>query len=281
MISIIIPTYRDWLRLQVCLEALNNQSYSNSDFEVIVVNNDPSDPIPKSFQVYDNVRIISEVKPGSYAARNAALKIAEGEIIGFTDSDCIPDPYWIENAIKIFESNEEIDRIAGYIEIFRNSKKKVELYDVVYAFPQKIYSDSGFGVTGNMFSRKKVFSDIGFFDADVKSGGDSRWGWRAKEAGYNITYSDNVIVKHPARNSLKELRNKAKRVGKGMRNFKANKSLNKFKFFKYMLITSMPSKRRYNEIRNRLSNDSFISVLYVVVLSGYLDFIKNYEIFRK
>ncbi|MEO6220889.1 MAG: glycosyltransferase family A protein, partial [Ginsengibacter sp.] len=90
-VSIIIPTYNDWGRLLICLKALNKQSYSTKNFEIIVVNNNKFDNIPDRYEIPENCKIIPEVQVGSYAARNSALEIIKGEIIGFTDSDCVPN----------------------------------------------------------------------------------------------------------------------------------------------------------------------------------------------
>jgi len=43
--------------------------------------------------------------PGSYAARNKGLSLAKGDVLAFTDSDCIPALDWIERAWLIFQGN--------------------------------------------------------------------------------------------------------------------------------------------------------------------------------
>jgi glycosyltransferase involved in cell wall biosynthesis len=138
-VTIIIPTYRDWERLAKCIRALAHQSYDKNQFEVIIVNNDPKDTPPPYMEIPSNVVITSEGKPGSYAARNAALEIAKGDIIGFTDSDCIPDEDWIQNAIAHFAKNPDCDRIAGNVFVFPKTRKAsaAEQYDRLNAFKQK------------------------------------------------------------------------------------------------------------------------------------------------
>src|SRR5690606_18431287 len=116
-VSIIIPTYKDWQRLSLCLEALSKQTFPAENFEVIVVNNDPDDVVPTFISLPETWQIVSERKSGSYAARNRGLLLAKGEILGFTDSDCLPDKDWIYNAVSIFEERK-CDRIAGDIQIF-------------------------------------------------------------------------------------------------------------------------------------------------------------------
>jgi len=212
IVSIIIPTYKDWTRLSLCLAALKQQTYK--DFEVIVVNNDEDSNVPIDVSSFSNLKLLHETTPGSYAARNTGLRNAKGHILGFTDSDCIPEPNWIENAVKFFESNPQISRIAGHIELFYSSKSLnlAELYESVYAFRQDINATMGISVTGNMFSLRTVFDNVGDFNSDFLSGGDNEWSLRANGKGYLISYVKDVVIKHPARNSLDELKGKAIRV---------------------------------------------------------------------
>src|SRR5690554_5645873 len=117
IITVIIPTYHDWDRLQLCLNALQNQSLPNNGIEIIVVNNNPYDLVPDTLYIPSNVKIINEGKPGSYAARNKAVRESQGIFLAFTDSDCIPDKNWLFNALQIFE-NKNISRIGGKVSIF-------------------------------------------------------------------------------------------------------------------------------------------------------------------
>lgn len=237
LVSIIIPTYNDWKRLSLCLNALENQSFPKNDFEIIVVNNNPSDSMPEGYTIPSNCTLMTEARPGSYASRNAAVKVAGGKIIGFTDSDCIPDKDWIANAIAYFQKNISVMRIGGKVELFylSGSPNKVEIYDSIYAFNQTGYvKKHGTAVTANMFTYKNVFDKIGLFNEKLLSGGDFHWGTIAFSKGLKIDYVENVVVKHPARHQLSDLIRKEKRVGGGQAGFIAResklKALGKFLF---------------------------------------------------
>jgi cellulose synthase/poly-beta-1,6-N-acetylglucosamine synthase-like glycosyltransferase len=220
-VSIIIPTYSDWFRLSLCLRSLAEQTYPQGGFEVIVVNNKIDDIAPADFLLHENMMLLKEPKPGSYAARNAALAVAKGSIIGFTDSDCVIDKDWILNAVALFEKHNEVHRIGGHIRIFFKGPRptNIELHDKIFAFPQESCVKKGYAVTGNMFSRRYVFDKIGFFNEALLSGGDYQWGMLAERNGFNIVYVDDVVVNHPARDTLKELVKKEKRIGKGQAGF--------------------------------------------------------------
>ena len=216
LVTVIIPTYHDWPRLSACLDALKMQSYSASLIEIFVVNNDPQDT-PPPMELAENVTILAESKPGSYAARNLGLSRANGKLIFFTDSDCKPASDWIESAVNIFNASPEVKRIAGRVKVFsaHETFKLVELYDSVFAFQQADYVESGFAVTANLIARRECFELIGPFNSDLMSGGDVEWNLRATEEGLTMRYYDNVMVQHPARDTLKELLIKAKRVAGG------------------------------------------------------------------
>jgi GT2 family glycosyltransferase len=213
-VSVIVPVYNDWNHLPRCLEALKSQTYPTDHFEVIVVNNEAS-PEPKMEIDGERILVLHEPRAGSYHARNLGVQHARGEILAFTDADCIPENHWIEVAIRCFMEHAEICRVAGPVSIIidENRPSPVELYELLFAFPQEKYATRfGTAVTGNMFSLKKVFSDVGLFQGEAKSGEDVRWGKRAQQAGYQIYYDPQVKVAHPANKRWAEIAGRAKRI---------------------------------------------------------------------
>jgi glycosyltransferase involved in cell wall biosynthesis len=216
-VSVIIPTYKDWSRLKLCLEALSKQTYPKDQFEVIVVNNDPGDECPFVLPAA-NIKIIEEAKPGSYAARNAGIKIAKGEILAFTDSDCIPDKGWIENGVyALVPLLTRKSLLSGYINLFFSTPAKLtlaECYEKYFAFPhqrnEKRYLRSM--VTANAFIPAHTFAKLGFFNEGLMSGGDHEFGNRALQNNYKILFGKRVVVKHPARSSISDLLKKRRRV---------------------------------------------------------------------
>lgn len=277
-VSVIVPTYNAWARLRLCVDALAVQTYPHELFDVIIVNNNPDEGVPKDFCLPKNFKIINEKKPGSYAARNAALRIAKGEIIGFTDSDCIPDRAWIENAVTHFNNNRHCSRIAGHISIFFKGSKPtiVEQYNYIFSFPQESHASVGTGVTGNLFAYKNVFDAVGAFDETLLSLGDLQWGKRANKAGFQIHYVPGVIVKHPAR-TLKELITKEKRVGGGQGSMGERSKI-------HDLLSCLTDIRpRLGLIKNiyRAGNEvSIIGQLQIFLLRHYLIFVRAFEKFR-
>jgi cellulose synthase/poly-beta-1,6-N-acetylglucosamine synthase-like glycosyltransferase len=264
------------------LEALLTQSYPIDRFEIIVVNNNPSEDIPQGFLKPDNCSIITEGKKGSYAARNAALGIAKGEYIGFTDSDCIPDRNWIKNAINIFLKDRVVQRIGGCIRIYSrvpNFFNNVELYETVFAFQQDLYVRKyATCVTGNLFTKRSVFDAIGIFNSNLMSGGDFEWGHRASNVNLKIIYAADVIVNHPARYRFEDLAQKSKRVAGGHYNTH-EKRKGAVRFYLSLLKKLVPVG---SEIRLVAStrNISLKSKFIVFYVRYRLQFIYNYTLFK-
>jgi len=282
LVSVIIPTYNDWNRLSLCLNALSGQTFSKDGFEVIVVNNNPDDTTPSELAFNDNCKIITENKPGSYAARNAALKIAKGEIIGFTDSDCIPDKNWIKNAVEYLANNSTCSRIAGRIEMFFSSSNPgiAELYDKLYAFNQKRYVEgAGTSVTANTFTYKYVFDKVGYFNNDLMSGGDYSWGTLAQKYGYKIDYVENVVVNHPARETLKDLIKKEKRVG-GSQAIFLKKNTSTFDNITAFIKELRPRVRAVKLIFDNEKDLTFKHKLYISLFRHYLLITRAYAKLR-
>lgn len=278
-VSVIIPTYRDWDRLRLCIDALSGQSYPKESFEVIIVNNDTGDGVPAGFQLPAGFQIITEEKKGSYAARNAALKMARGEIYAFTDSDCIPDTNWIKNAVTYLKQHETCSRVGGPVSIFPSGPKATttDHYNSIFEFPQIIYTKySGTGVTANLFAYKKVFDAVGPFDEKLLSLGDLEWGKLANKAGFPIHYVENVVVKHPSR-SLAELITKVKRIGGAQAAFE-----NKSKFQSFLGCVGDVRPRLYiiKQIYRYGTHMSLFEKTKVLLLRHYLLYVRASEKFK-
>jgi glycosyltransferase involved in cell wall biosynthesis len=181
-VSVIVPVFNDAERLKVCLRALEDQTYLKQLYEVIVVDNGSEESVEPVVAEFGHARVSHEERSGSYAARNRGLALARGEIIAFTDADCIPAADWIEKGVANLLRLSHCGLIAGRVDVFPQDPHRptaVELYESRTALLQKEYvEDGGFGATANMFTRRAVFERVGLFDGGLKSGGDIEWSRR-------------------------------------------------------------------------------------------------------
>ena len=226
-ISVIIPIYNSELYLNNLLVSLSNQTLSKSKYEVILVDNNSTDNSPNIIKRYieqnlNNMYYYFYNKiQSSYAARNFGISVANGDILAFTDADCIPDKKWLEN-IWIFYNEQKENKnlvIGGNIEIIINDKKNIwELYDKIVHLNNQRHINKGVIATANLVVSKKAFLKVGKFQ-EVKSGGDTEWSKRAASLNFQIKYIDNIKVYHPSRKDFSEIKTKTYRIsyGKGQR----------------------------------------------------------------
>ena len=212
-VSVIIPVFNDCDRLAKCLKALYIQTYPYASYEIIVVDNNSTERIDSVCEQFPNVRYESEPKQSSYAARNKGLSIAKGDIIAFTDSDCIPDADWIAAGVRAL-SDTNAGLIAGHVQFFSENRQfsVAEYVDSRIHLQQSIYAQQGYGATANVFTWRWMFDKVGAFE-EVQSLGDRDFGLRVRAAGFSVVYSSSARVLHPAR-SLDALISKIRRTAK-------------------------------------------------------------------
>lgn len=213
LVSIIVPVYNGEHRLPTLLSALHAQTYPN--LEILIVDNNSTDNTAAIIQADTSVRYVWEgLQQGCSAARNAALQVAKGEILAFTDDDCIPDPEWVSEGVRSLGGDYHL--AGGEIQFFFSKKPGfAEWLDACQFLNQANYVSSKFAVTANLFVRRQVFEQIGSFDGTVVSGGDVVFCRRACAHGFDITYAGAARISHPTRQTLKSLRDKAWRTGYG------------------------------------------------------------------
>lgn len=255
-ISVIIPVYNDYKRLDLCLYSLVNQQ-GNISAEIIIVDNGSTnidDLVVEKYQNYSYVTFISELKPGSYSARNKGIKVANANIIAFTDGDCIPDKNWLSNSITML-NHEDIDLIAGNVTVFfetNNPPSWLENFERVLAFPQQENASIGRSVTANVIVKKHVIDSIGNFNDETFSGADYEFTSRAVKNGFNLVYGANCIVAHPARIKLSEMRQKLRRVVGGYYKLRhSDPAMAKQLHWKTILVDAVPPIYAYRVCQRR------------------------------
>ena len=221
LVSVIVPVFNDIDRLQHCLAALEQQTYPKSQYEVIVIDNGSTEGnVAEVVAGFGQAIATFEARSGSYAARNRGLELAKGDVIAFTDADCIPAADWLENGITVLLNTPNCGLVAGRIEIFFKNPSKltiVERYESVLAFQQQEHLEQyRYGSTANVFTFRQVIDRVGAFDATLKSNGDFEWGRRVAAHGYQQIYAETACVAHPARHSFAELYRRSIRLAGGI-----------------------------------------------------------------
>lgn len=283
-VSVIIPVYNDSDRLKLCLEALEKQDYPGNRFEIIVIDNASKEPVKPVTDQFERVILLHESQPGPDVARNTGLASAKGEILAFTDSDCIPYPDWLTRGVNKLLENPDAGLVGGRVDVFPQDENHLtwaEYYELAFAFPTKDNINSHhFMPTCNMFTTRKVFDQVGLFDPDLKTPGDEEWGQRVYSHNLPLIYDETVAIRHPARRSLKAISKKTKRITYRFVGLLRERSTGSIytnpRFLRRLFILPVP----YEWKRISRSKLSFTNKLKVVVVVTWVRTIRAYEMVK-
>jgi len=218
-VSVIVPVYNDAQRLRGCLAGLREQTYPCERYEVVVVDNASTEDLRPVVAAFPGFGFEREDCPGSYAARNKGIAASKGQILAFTDSDCLPEPGWIEAGVRALESRPGYGAVGGRIEMVARDPQRItpfDLHDLVWGMPQRVYVERfGLAATANLFTYRWVFDRVGPFDASFKSCGDCEWSFRREAAGIELAYAEEARICHPTRSSLREFVRRRRRIAGG------------------------------------------------------------------
>jgi glycosyltransferase involved in cell wall biosynthesis len=196
--SVIIPTYNAEKTLFSCLEALANQSVPKEDYEVIAIDDGSTDGTSKIAKRFD-VKYIFQANKGPATARNKGANSAGGDIILFTDSDCVPEHNWIQEMVGAFS---DLD-VAATKGAYKTRQKELparfaqaefeDRYDLLRKSPSIDMID-----TYSAAFRKEVFLNMGGFDESFPeaSNEDTDLSYRLAVAGYKLVFNTRAFVYH-------------------------------------------------------------------------------------
>lgn len=111
MISVIVATYNRREVLGRCLQALAEQDFPASEYEIIVVvdgSTDGTQEFLRTLEIAPTLRVIDQPNRGLAAARNAGLRAAAHAIVLFLDDDLLCEPGTLSAHAKAHESGEHI-----------------------------------------------------------------------------------------------------------------------------------------------------------------------------
>ena len=198
LISVIIPSYNSEKTIQKTILSVKNQQGLEKYPEIIVVDDGSKDGTLKLLNKIDGITVITQKNSGPATARNNGAKIANGDILAFTDSDTVPRKDWLKNLTAPFES-KDIVATTGTYSIENKKSKLAQLIQSEIEYKHSKYKDFiAFGGTYNLAIRKDLFEQIGGFNEDYKkaSGEDVDICYKILNKGYKIRFVKEAVVGH-------------------------------------------------------------------------------------
>lgn len=208
--SVVIPTHNRRALLERVVEAAVGQSLPRADYEVILVDDgstDGTDALGEELARRRGIRYVRQANRGVAAARNRGIAEARGDIVAFTDDDCLVPPDWLARLAEGYMRHPEAVGVGGRIiappEVLR-TRAVARLEDHV---ARRVYGAGdhevlgGFecpaGGTNNMSYRRGALLAAGGFDEGFPPrvwGEDADLKLRLTRAGGRLLYVPVAVI---------------------------------------------------------------------------------------
>lgn len=197
--SVIIPVYNGEKTIASCLEALAAQDVPMQEFEVIVVDDGSTDNTAQVVKQFD-VKYIYQENKGPATARNTGVRHAQGDIIVFTDADCVPEPNWLREMVTPLVSEADVVAVKG---AYRTRQKRL-----VARFAQAEFEERfkrlrkrrtiDFVDSYSAGFKKKVFDELGGFNPRYPKANneDVELSFRVAQKHHKMVFRPEAIVYH-------------------------------------------------------------------------------------
>lgn len=228
-ISVVLPTYNRAKHLQLSLASLTQQTFPESDYEIIVVDDGSSDNtqdvVLQWCDRFSNIKYLFQPNEGYCVAkaRNQGITAAQGEYLLFIDSGMIASSQLLEEhffthikypggvGIGVIYMAPDQDIINQKLEMGRYKLSGQELAELTlyedWRRPLFDLVEGNLGTlkapwitfsTGNVSLSKQLLSNVGLFDEDFRSWGneDTELGYRLYRAGALFCLNQNAIAIH-------------------------------------------------------------------------------------
>ena len=146
---------------------------------------------------------VFEKKQGLAAARNGGLRHTGGEIVVWTDDDCIADPHWLVRIAELFRSRPHLAVLGGRVELYDQAHYPMTIKrSLVEEFGNPNVEPGEMILGCNMAMRRCAVDALGGFDerfgagAPMRSAEDVDFLMRAQAARLEMMYSPDVLLFH-------------------------------------------------------------------------------------
>jgi cellulose synthase/poly-beta-1,6-N-acetylglucosamine synthase-like glycosyltransferase len=197
-VSVVIPARNAGATIAACLRSLLEQRDAPARYEVIVADDGSTDDTRRVAEAYD-VTLISQPQEGPAAARNRGVATATGDIVLFTDADCVPAETWVREMIHPFED----PGIVGVKGVYRTRQRGIiprfvqceyeERYELMARHQRIDFID-----TYSAGYRREVFLSQGGFDVSYPNASveDQEFSFRLAEQGLKMVFNPRAVVYH-------------------------------------------------------------------------------------
>ena len=214
-ISVVVCSYNGASTLRECLTSLMELNYP--DYEVILVDDGSTDETRSIAADFPDVRYIHQENRGLSVARNVGAAAASGDIVAYTDSDCVADPDWLHYLADAMR-RQNVKAIGGPNFPPPSDNWTAKCVAASPGGPSHVMLDDQRAehVPGcNIAFDRKTLLELGGFDPQFRQAGDDvDICWRLLEAGHAIGFAASAVVWHHRRNTVRAFLKQQKGYGR-------------------------------------------------------------------
>ena len=223
--TVVVCTRHRPKQLSICLSAVLRQCHPQ--FDVLVVDNSPSDPQTAEVAESQGVRRVAEPRCGLSYARNRGAREATGDIVVYIDDDAVPEPGWLQGLSTEFRDSRVFGVVGRILPMNADSEgtRICAAMGLIDGGPERRVIDGdladwferlrdGIGIGANMAIRRAAFSVWPGFDPHlglgaILKGGEEDYAFISLiKRGYRIVYTPSAMVRHPFPETAAELRSR-------------------------------------------------------------------------
>jgi cellulose synthase/poly-beta-1,6-N-acetylglucosamine synthase-like glycosyltransferase len=195
-VSVVVPVYNERQTICRCIEALLAQDYPQARYEILIVDNNSDDDTPDLVQRYPVTLLHERRVQTSYAARNRGILRAEGEIVAFTDADCIPRQDWLTHLTSGFV-HQDVVGCAGRVRPLETTDAIGQFINQVHPLRSQEIGGLWYVITANAAYRRSALLAAGLFQEHLFTAGDIDMSLRLQLDGHGrIHFAPEAVVFH-------------------------------------------------------------------------------------
>ncbi len=197
-ISVIVPAFNAQNTIGQTLKALQEQDLSDK-FEIIVIDDGSVDQTAKIVQSFVGVRYLYQDNAGPAAARNHGARLAQGQILAFTDSDCIPHKNWLSSLMRGFVEKDVAVVMGSYgIANDKNLLAYCVYKEILFRHSRLLPEYPKVFGSYNFCVKREVFDQVGGFNELYRhaSGEDNDLSYKIVSKGLRIYFDRQALVDH-------------------------------------------------------------------------------------
>lgn len=216
-ISVLIPSYNSSATIRWCLHAVTRQQRP-ADEVIVVDSSDDGTPdvIRSDFPVVELIHLPEKTLPG--AARNVGVETASGDVIAFTDADCVPSRQWFSALERGWQTWPEAGGIGGVVGV-HNPDSAPGTIGFLLEFSEHIVGTAEGPVdmipSCNVSYRKEVYEQFGGMSGRHFGGEDVRLARAIARSGMLLRCIPEAIVYHHNRETWQAMISHQRRLGRG------------------------------------------------------------------